>query len=241
MRDQKKKADKLDLAIIRSTTPCTAAAVFTTNKFQAAPCRVSKDQLTNHKDNIYGVVVNAGCANACTGEKGLQDAISMTQLASAAGVGNALIMSTGVIGPFLNMTKIEIGINNASKALTSLHTGWEKMSLAVMTTDTYPKLFSKEYKNSKGHPFRFAGFAKGAGMIAPNMATMLSTIVTDAKIDTESLEKALSYAVSRSFNSITIDGDTSTNDTLAVLANGRAPGAVSISAKNECDDFFSFS
>lgn len=209
------------MALIASENPCSAAAVFTTNKFRAAPVLTSAEILSKHSAEVHGIVVNAGCANACTGDKGMEDARQMSRLASQVGVKNALVMSTGVIGPFLDMKKIESGINDASKHLTAEHSGWDAASRAIMTTDTVPKLFSKQY-NIGGVDFSIAGMVKGAGMIHPNMATMLGAMVTDLSISPVALDAAVKYAVERSYNCISIDGDTSTNDTVAVLANGQA-------------------
>jgi glutamate N-acetyltransferase/amino-acid N-acetyltransferase len=151
----------------------------------------------------------------------------MVELAKQHGIDNALVMSTGVIGPFLDMKKIESGIKDATSKRTGEDQGWESMSQAVMTTDTYPKLRSKSYQTQSGKTFRMAGFSKGAGMIAPNMGTMLSSIVTDAAVSSGALHAALKFAVDRSYNAVTVDGDTSTNDSLCVLANGLAtPGEV---------------
>lgn len=219
-------ADVLDFCLIRSSVPCAAAAVFTQNQFCAAPVLVSKDLLSHHSSSIGGVVINAGCANACTGEGGLKDAKSMVEMSEKeASIPNALVMSTGVIGQALPMEKIELGFTNAVEALKKVQTpveGWSNASKAIMTTDTQPKCIHRTLKID-GKEYTVSGICKGAGMIHPNMATMLSVIATDISISPECLKKALTYAADRSFNSISIDGDTSTNDTLAILANGEAP------------------
>ena len=219
-------ANVSDFCLIRSETPCTAAGVFTLNAFCAAPVVVSKSTLAAHSAAVHGVAINAGCANACTGSQGLTDATEMQRLAAdRAAVPNALVMSTGVIGPFLPMDKIRAGFESASRALndnSDAEEGWASAALAIMTTDTHPKVLHRSFIID-GRPFTFSGICKGAGMIHPNMATMLAVIATDLSIAPEPLQAALKYAADRSFNSISIDGDTSTNDSLVVLANGQAP------------------
>ena len=177
------------------------------------------------------MVINSGCANACTGAQGLSDAQSMMRMAADVGVHNSLVMSTGVIGPFLDLTKIQRGLTLVSQALSPQREGWESASRAIMTTDTVPKLLAKEFdmRGKEGgtggggeRGFRIAGMCKGAGMIHPNMATMLGVVTTDAAVSVECLKVATRYAVDRSFNAISVDGDMSTNDTVAVLANGQA-------------------
>ena len=170
-------------------------------------------------------MINSGCANACTGEQGLSDAQSMMRMAADVGVPNSLVMSTGVIGPFLDLTKIQRGLTLASAALTPDPSGWDSASRAIMTTDTVPKLLAKSYElggSGSGKGFRIAGMCKGAGMIHPNMATMLGVVTTDAAVSVDCLKAATRFAVDRSFNAISVDGDMSTNDTVAVLANGQS-------------------
>ncbi|KAI8977004.1 ArgJ family protein [Mycotypha africana] len=220
-----KKNKNKDVALIVSDTPCTAAAVFTTNKFQAAPVIVSKETLSLNNDQIYAVVTNSGCANAVTGSQGLLDAQKMRSIVDelVQQKNSALTMSTGVIGQPLPMEKVERGIRNAYTELSADHQeGWMKAAEAFMTTDTFPKLKSGEFKSSQEKSFRIAGIAKGAGMIHPNMATLLGFMVTDAYVRPDLLKKALTHAVDRSFNSISVDGDMSTNDTISVLANGQS-------------------
>jgi glutamate N-acetyltransferase/amino-acid N-acetyltransferase len=199
---------------------------------------VSKSQIASHSSEIGGVVINAGCANACTGDQGVLDARQMVNLASelpgSASVPHALVMSTGVIGPLLDMSKIRAGFASAgaalhAQALTLAGTldGWRDASLAIMTTDTVPKCLHRSH-TIDGKSYALSGVCKGAGMIHPNMATLLSVIATDISISPACLQTALKYAVDRSFNSISIDGDTSTNDTVAVLANGQAEEWVQI-------------
>ncbi|KAI8099561.1 ArgJ family protein [Halteromyces radiatus] len=218
-----KKNGNKDVALVVSERPCSAAAVFTTNAFKAAPVMVSKQTLQdNDHQNIYGVVTNSGCANAVTGAQGMVNAQRMRGVMDelTGHVNSALVMSTGVIGQQLNMDKLEPGIRQAYQVLSADHDqGWIKAAEAFMTTDTFPKLLSGSFKVNNG-TFSMAGIAKGAGMIHPNMATLLGFVVTDAHVAPGLLQKALTYAVDRSFNAISIDGDMSTNDTISVLANG---------------------
>jgi glutamate N-acetyltransferase/amino-acid N-acetyltransferase len=219
----KKKPDVLDFAMIASEVPCNAAAVFTTNAFKAGPVLACQHVLQHAANDVHGVVINSGCANACTGPEGLKHAQETISYAQKFGVKNSLVMSTGVIGPFLPMEKIRRGVELSSAALTTDQSGWEAASRAIMTTDTVPKLHSRTYTIGNGKQFTIAGMCKGSGMIHPNMATMLSVVATDIRIDQKVLQSALSYAADRSFNSVSVDNDTSTNDTFAVLANGQSP------------------
>ncbi|CAP72851.1 uncharacterized protein PODANS_2_2830 [Podospora anserina S mat+] len=220
---------KPDLALLTSEVPCAAAAVFTKNKFQAAPVTFSR-ALLQKKGNkgIQGVVINSGCANAVTGKGGLEDAAKMAQAADKClGQSDSIIvMSTGVIGQRLPIDKIINNVPKAHSALGGSHEHWLTMAKAICTTDTFPKLISRTFTlpSSPGVEYRIAGTTKGAGMIHPNMATLLGVIATDAPISSSALPSVLKHAVDRSFNSITIDGDTSTNDTVALLANGMAGG-----------------
>ena len=167
----KKKRDALDFAMIASAAPCTAAAMFTTNKFQAAPVITCRQLLTQHASDVHGVVVNSGCANACTGERGLQDAQRMMALAAEAGVRNCLVMSTGVIGPFLDMQRIGDGMRMSSEKLSSEQAGWDSASRAIMTTDTVPKLLARTFELAPGRTFSIAGMCKGAGVSCSTAAT----------------------------------------------------------------------
>lgn len=220
-----KKSGALDLLMVWAERPCTAAGVFTTNRVQAAPVLVDRDALASGADRIRGVVANAGCANAVTGERGMTDAKRMQAVAAraiGAAPGEMLVLSTGVIGVFLDMDKLERGI-------ATLHSGGASAAhadaaRAICTTDTRAKVASATVELSGGR-VTIAGFAKGAGMIHPNMATMLSVITTDADIAPEALDRALRAAVSESFNRISVDGDMSTNDTVLVLASGQVGGS----------------
>ena len=221
----KKKAGALDVALIVSATNCNAAAVFTKNRVKAACVLRGQAQIASNANRMRAVVINAGCANACTGEEGSRNAEDSAAAAAAAlGIESAdqvMTMSTGVIGVQLPMQHLRNGILMAAHDLSV--DGFERASLAIMTTDTVPKTSVAQFEVD-GRSFSIAGMAKGSGMIHPDMATMLSVIVTDAQVSPARLRLALRRAANRSFNSISVDGDTSTNDTLLVLANG-ASGA----------------
>ena len=214
-----KRSGALDLALVWSDAPCSAAGVFTTNRVQAAPVLLDRERLVASGGQARGVIANAGCANAVTGERGLDDARRMARLAAGAiGVDEheMLVLSTGVIGVFLDMERIACGID-ALAAGASTAPG--DAARAIVTTDTVPKIAAAELRLTGGAA-RIAGFAKGAGMIHPNMATMLAIVTTDAAIESTRLDRALRAAVERSFNRISVDGDMSTNDTVLVLASG---------------------
>jgi len=210
--------DPLDLGILCSESPCVAAGVFTTNRVKAAPVLLSRERTA--RGSARAVVVNAGCANACTGEQGLADAREMAALA-ALKVGlppeEVLVASTGVIGVPLPMDRIRRGIPRISLA----RDGGHRLTLAMMTTDTFPKEIALSVP-IEGRRVTVGGVAKGAGMIYPNMATLLSFITTDAALDAGFAEASLRRAVGESFNMIAVDGDTSTNDMVLLLANGLA-------------------
>ncbi|KDQ51068.1 hypothetical protein JAAARDRAFT_140831 [Jaapia argillacea MUCL 33604] len=259
---KKKKPGIPDLALILSTSPhpTSAAACFTRNAFKAAPVLVSQQVLEGSGGrDVRALVVNSGCANAVTGKKGMEDAWGMVRAVDqllepppSEGKNATLVMSTGVIGQNLPIDKIIKGIQSLSPKspttqepkLASNFESWELAAKAFMTTDTFPKLRSRTF-TIKGKEYRMAGMDKGAGMIHPNMgppsgtgqlhATLLACILTDAAISPRSLQSALTYAVDRSFNSISVDGDMSTNDTIVVLANGAAAAAASQS-QEEIDE-----
>ncbi|QOU19506.1 hypothetical protein BRETT_003655 [Brettanomyces bruxellensis] len=226
-----KKQGALDMAMLVSDSPASAAACFTTNKFKAAPVLVDKETLTLNKGaGISAIVANSGCANSVTGDGGLEDAKKMIETVDKSlGVGNghrsSLVMSTGVIGQRLPMDQIISGIKRLSKGdlLGSDHKHWLTCARGIMTTDTFPKLVSKRFTMGNIQ-YTLAGLAKGAGMICPNMATLLGFFVTDAPVEPKALQSILSKAVSQSFNCISVDGDMSTNDTISALANGAAGG-----------------
>jgi len=213
-----KKTGALDLALVVSDSDCACAGMFTTNRVQAAPVLYDKATLAQNNRALRAVIVNSGCANACTGEAGLADARAMAaETARALGVRDdqVLVMSTGVIGQRLPMEKIRAGIADAAPRVSV--DGSADAARAIMTTDTRPKVFAVRHSQ-----FTIGGMCKGAGMIHPNMATMLAVITTDAQVAPDVLADALRVAVNQSFNRISVDGDTSTNDTVLLLANGAA-------------------
>ena len=211
-----KAGGALDLALIYSERPANAAAVFTQNTFIAAPLVLSQEHLRQTGHHIRAVIVNSGNANAATGEAGVQAARGTAEaLASHLGCrpNEVIVSSTGVIGRRLPVEKINEAIPRLVENLQP--TSLELLARGIMTTDTVPKIATARVGAAC-----IAGVAKGAGMIHPDMATMLSFIVTDADVAHSELDGALRYAVHRSFNSISVDGDTSTNDMVVVLANG---------------------
>lgn len=213
-----KKTDALDLSILASDRDAVAAGVFTLNKVRAAPVTLSEQRLQGRQ--ARGVIANAGNANACTGDRGWYDAIEMSELAAAKiGVRPDLILvsSTGVIGVHLPMDKIRDGV--AKLELSS--DGGARAARAIMTTDTRPKERAVTFRLDST-TITVGGMAKGSGMIHPNMATLLAFITTDAAVDPEFLAAAVRTACDVSFNMISVDGDTSTNDSFIVLANGAA-------------------
>lgn len=226
-----KYKDKKDVAIIYSQTECNAAAVYTTNRVHAACIDLCREHLQDGR--VQAVVVNSGNANACTGRQGMADSKAMANL-TAAHLGikgdKVLVASTGVIGVFMPMDKIMAGIEMASAGLSE--EGGHNAALAIMTTDLKPKEVAVELKIG-GHIVRVAGMAKGSGMIHPNMATMLAFITTDAHICSHSLQKMLKSAVDQSFNMISVDGDTSTNDMVVIMANGAAGNKIIYKEENE--------
>ena len=226
-----------DVCMVVSEQPCAASAVFTKNIFKAAPVTVSRQTLNDRKnDGFRGIIVNSGCANAVTGSRGMEHAAAMARETDKCfgevrtGTGElqdppqTLVMSTGVIGQLLPIDKITNAIPKAHEALGSSHEHWLNAAKAICTTDTFPKLISRTF-TLPSHPetqYTIAGMTKGAGMIHPNMATLLGIVCTDAKIAPSAMLPMLRYATNRTFNCITIDGDTSTNDTVALFANGAA-------------------
>lgn len=215
-----KKSGKLDLALIASQTPAIAAGSFTTNQVQAAPVVISKKRVQNGV--AQGIIVNSGNANACTGPSGFEAALKMG--AAAAKFLNVseelvLVASTGVIGVELPAARIESALSQNSGFVTD--SGGTLAAQAIMTTDTFLKEIAVEFE-LEGKIARIGGIAKGSGMIHPNMATLLSFVTTDVAIDKAMLDQAVAFAVDHSFNRITVDGDTSTNDCLLILANGQA-------------------
>jgi glutamate N-acetyltransferase/amino-acid N-acetyltransferase len=215
------KPDRLDLALLVADAPCTAAGVFTTNLAKAAPVLVSREHLAIGR--ARAVVANAGCANAGTGAAGLADARETAEIvADTVGcpASEVLVASTGVIGVRLPMEKVRAGIAEAGRHVSRL--GGADAARAIMTTDTKPKEVAVEFPVGDATCV-VGGMAKGAGMIAPNMATMLAFFTTDAAVEPSLLHRALVEAVGESLNRVTVDGDTSTNDCAIVLASGARP------------------
>ncbi|HAS28235.1 MAG TPA: ornithine acetyltransferase [Dehalococcoidia bacterium] len=212
----KKKGPKPDLGIVYSETPCTAAGVFTRNRIKAAPVIVCQKRLPS--DDIHSIIVNSGSANAVTGRQGMQDALEMTVLtADKLGIkpSSTLVASTGVIGRKLPMDIINKGIDS----IELTENGGYDFAKAIMTTDTVSKEVAVSVNSGT---FTIGGVAKGSGMIHPDMGTMLCFLTTDAVIDKDFLTDALRKAADVSFNMISVDTDTSTNDTMIIMANGLA-------------------
>jgi len=218
-----KKSGNLDVAVIYTKTQAVVAGTFTQNKVAAAPVYVSKEVVAT--GTAHAIVANAGCANACTGQQGLDDAHKMAQIAAdelGVNANDVIVGSTGVIGVNLPMDKLEAGIKDAVANLST--DGSDNAGRAIITTDTHSKSVTCEFELS-GKTVRMGAIAKGSGMIRPNMATMLCYITTDIAIDQALLQKAVSGCVEKSFNMISVDGDMSTNDMVIVLANGEANNA----------------
>lgn len=219
-----------DVAVIYSTAPASTGAVFTQNKMCAAPVLLSRD--VAKEAYAQAIIVNSGCANACTGEQGLLDAKEMQNFAAGLlGVESkqVYVCSTGVIGHFLPMDKIKTGLADAIDAMDEAE--GESCALAIQTTDTFIKKAAYEFEIG-GKTAKIAGIAKGAGMIHPNMATMLTFLTTDAAIAPDVLKRAVKAAADKSFNMVVVDGDTSTNDSMIVLANGLAENEIILSEEH---------
>lgn len=211
-----------DLALLVSERPCAAAALFTTNQVKAAPVRYDQALMQRNPDGLQAVLINSGNANACTGAPGDAAVLATAQAAAQAldlGADTVFVMSTGTIGVPLPVEKLLAGVETAAQNLSAAH--GPAAARAIMTTDTRPKSCAVQVTLPNG-PIVIGGMAKGAGMIHPNMATLLCVVTTDAALSPAALDAALRFAADRSFHSISIDGDTSTNDTLLVLANGHA-------------------
>ncbi len=214
----KTEEGSLDLGILFSEAPCTAAGVFTTNRIKAAPVLLSQERVKSGR--ARAVVINSGFANACTGEAGLQAATEMTNLTAArtaVSPEEVLVASTGVIGLPVPLDKVRAGLTK----LTLSPGGGHELARAMMTTDTVAKEVAVTVRTAGGE-FTIGGVTKGSGMIHPNMGTMLCFLTTDAALELDFMRTALKEAVDKSFNMLTVDGDTSTNDTVILLANGLA-------------------
>lgn len=233
-----KYKDRKDMAMIYSQAPCRSAGTFTTNVVKAAPVKWDKDQVTGGAA-AHAVVINAGIANACTGEEGMAYC-SRTAAAAAQVLGipqeSVLVASTGVIGKQLPMDRIEAGVKAMAPLLDGSVQSGTDASRAIMTTDTKNKEVAVQVELG-GVQVTIGGMCKGSGMIHPNMCTMLGFVTTDAAISKELLQEALSQDIKDTYNMISVDGDTSTNDTVLVLANGLA-GNPEITEKNS--DYMAF-
>lgn len=226
-----KKAEAKDIALIYTDTSATAAGVFTINSVTAAPVLICRDHLTD--PIAQAIIVNSGNANACTGDLGIANACRMAA-ATAEQLkikeDQVFVASTGVIGQQLPMETLENGIQLAAKALS--YEGGKDAAEAIMTTDTFPKSTAVEIEVG-GKTVRIGGIAKGSGMIAPNMATMLSFLTTDANINSEALQSALTRVVDNTYNLLTVDTDRSTNDTVLILATGTAENTDIVNASGQ--------
>ena len=235
------KKRKTDLALIAFSGPQVCAQVITTNDIKAAPLLVTADHLDFDGDAMGAIVANAGCANACTGERGLRDARATARQAATLlklRPTQVAIASTGVIGVYLPMDRMAKGLERAVKDLASGHEAAYEAAEAIMTTDHVPKLASYAF-HCDGEKYIVGGIAKGSGMIAPNMATMLAFIATDAPMSRAALQAALSEAVDGTFNMISVDGDMSTNDSCYAFAKpgtGAAPHGFTAALTAVCRD-----
>lgn len=208
------------------TKNCEAAGVFTKNKIKAAPVRLTKKVLRDGK--LSAIVANSGNANCFTGKKGMEDAIKMQEITAEKlnlDPNEVAVASTGIIGLRMPMEKIIPLINKASLKLNNSPKASRKFAKAIMTTDTFPKEFAVEFRLKNGEKCRIGGVAKGAGMISPNMATMLSFITTDIDASADELYESLKIAVDRSFNMVVVDGDQSTND-MVLISSTRESGEI---------------
>jgi glutamate N-acetyltransferase/amino-acid N-acetyltransferase len=217
----KEDSSKEDLTLVVSDHPAVSAAVYTQNRIVAAP--VVLDRRRTPSDQFRVLVVNSGNANACTGERGLRDAEAMAELAAEAchaAPAQALVMSTGVIGSFLPMEKIAKGVRAAARQLGADESHFLTAARGILTTDKSHKVASRELR-LQSDTIRVLGMAKGAGMIGPDMATMLAVILTDASLLPADAQRVVQHAVDESFNCISVEGHTSTNDTVLLLASGK--------------------
>ncbi|HKS80831.1 MAG TPA: bifunctional glutamate N-acetyltransferase/amino-acid acetyltransferase ArgJ [Candidatus Acidoferrales bacterium] len=219
------KKSKLDLALIVSESPASAAALFTTNEVKAAPVIASQAHMQKSRAKMRAIIVNSGNANCCTGSAGMAASAATSLKVARELVGlhpsQVLVNSTGVIGAPLRVEKILAAVPDLVRARRPDAAAFEEVTRAIMTTDTRPKWAAAKFRASRKE-IRILGCAKGSGMISPNMATMLAFLITDATIEPKPLQQALKAAADATFNSITVDGDTSTNDTVAILANGQS-------------------
>lgn len=220
----KSDSEKPDISLFVSDSPCSAAGVFTQNLVVGAPVKVSRSRLP--RATARAVVINSGNSNACTGDRGIADAEWMTSAVAAeieAHPEDVLVCSTGVIGRFLPTEKIATGVPAVARKLGRKPNDLETAARGIMTTDTVPKIVTRKFSSGDKH-WTVTGVCKGAAMIAPNMATMLGVIMTDAAVSPEEAHALVRHAVDRSFNCISVDGHTSTSDSVILLANGQAGG-----------------
>lgn len=233
-----KESGTLDLALIATDSPCVVAGVYTQNVVRAAS--IDWNRSITPSANFRAVVINSGNANACTGDQGAEDNLQMArEVAQKLGAKpeQICVLSTGVIGHMLPMKKVSHGIETACKEATNSQENFELASEAIMTTDKGPKRISTviDLAGEPNRRFTLAGFAKGAGMIGPNMATMLAVITTDAKLSAQDAQNVLQYAADHSFNRISVEGHTSTNDALLLICNGDS--GVEISEPSDLERF----
>ena len=227
------KSLRRDLALIYSVVPANAAAVFTRNKVVAEPIKISRENIKG--GIVQAIVINAGNANACTGKDGYAGAEAMVKATAKhleIDEKHVLVASTGIIGKPFPTEDIVAGIEKIAPKLSNQSSAGSFAANAILTTDTYPKEGFLEFE-LHGREVNMGGIAKGSGMIHPNMGTMLAFIVTDAAIESALLQRTLKYCVDRTFNMITVDGDTSTNDMVAVIANGKAENDMLTSEEDE--------
>lgn len=231
----RKNKEKKDLALVWSERMCAAAAVYTTNKVKGQPLIVTREHLSDGK--AQAIIVNSGNANTCTGEAGIAAAKRMAALVAErlpVKPEDVVVASTGVIGQLLDVSVIEAGMDSLVAGLSKA--GYLDAREAIMTTDTVKKELAVQFE-LKGKTVTIGAMAKGSGMIHPNMATMLSFITTDCAIDQPLLQKALSESVRRSYNRVSVDGDTSTNDMVVILANGMAENPIITSLDDDYQEF----
>jgi len=217
-----KPSGKLDLAVISSQTPCVAAGVYTQNIVRAAS--IEWNQRLTPTDGFKAIVINSGNANACTGQRGIDDNQTIASIAAKhldADENQVLVLSTGVIGQHLPMQETTNGIAQAISEQGGSEDHFERATMAILTTDKGPKTVESVVSTNSGD-IKIAGMAKGAGMIGPKMATMLAIIISDAKISSDSAQQILNRAVEQSFNRISVEGHTSTNDALVMICNGNS-------------------
>lgn len=230
-----RKPGRLDVGLIAADKKCAAAGAFTTNKFCAAPVTLCRELLATSQGHALGIVANSGCANAATGESGMADARTMSADA-ARDTGNSdapfLVCSTGVIGAAMPMDRMSKGIADASKALAATPQAFRAFAKSIITTDTHEKMAAGKLEIN-GRQVRILACAKGAGMIAPNMATLLAFVTTDIAIAPSVLKDVFARVVNRSLNCMTVDGDMSTNDTALILASGASGACAEAGAELE--------